>query len=133
MPTAGQYNKFSGLEANLMHIRVKYGDSIAIFIRGDMNASPKNTSRYPLLLNLLEEYNFNRVQSAHSTYHHFTGLNGEFDSDLDVLLHSSFNDILEELKLQICKKVHPLVHSHHDILISKFSLPAKQSCRLYTV
>ena len=47
----------------------------------------------------------------------------QFDSDLDVLLHSNINAVSEQLVFQVCKKVNPLVNSLHDILISSAQLP----------
>ena len=51
------------------------------------------------------------------------GLGGEFDSTLDVILFSVASGIKEILSEQVCKNVHPLVSSHHDLLISKLFLP----------
>ena len=88
-----------------------------------MNPSIKNSFRYPLLSNLINKYQLKRTKSFHPTYHHSTGLNGEFDSDLDVLLYSDRHDVCEALKEQICRNLHPLVNSHHDILMSMIPLP----------
>ena len=127
MLTAGHDELFvvsmSALESTIGHAKEKFGEDTALFIRGDMNASEKNTARFSLLLSLMEKFDLKRVKSVHFTYHHFLGLGGEFDSDLDVLLSSNSPGIHEVLQLQICKNDHLLVQSHHDVLISGAFLP----------
>ena len=83
-PTAGLDDAFVAAFADLE----SYSEDTLIFLGGDMNASIKNSFRYPLLSNLINKYQSKRTKSFHPTYHHSTGLNGEFDSDLDVLLYS---------------------------------------------
>ena len=57
----------------------------------------------------------------------------QFDSDLDVLLHSNINAVSEQFIFQVLKKVHPLVNSLHDILISSAQLPVDNGILLDTV
>ena len=88
------------------------------------NVNPKKNSRTTLLSHLQDKYSLNKIRLDHPTYHHFLG-NGEFDSPLDIILDSSsqqspaISEIVTEI---ICKNQNPLVQSHHDIIISKFSL-----------
>ena len=96
------------------------------FIRGDSNVNRKNHNRVALLDQLLRDFSLNRVSIQHSTYHHFVG-GGQFDSDKDVLLQSSKAGENEKVEKIICKKENPLVLSHHDIILSKFSLAARKS------
>ena len=101
----------------------RFGEDTVVFIRGDMNVSDKNSSRTPLLSHIMSKHSLTRVSLLHPSYHHFIGEGGEFDSHLDVLLHSSHSEVREILEEQICKKEHPLVNSHHDLLVSKAFLP----------
>ena len=130
MPTAGHEEDFvsslSDLDFTISSARDEYGADLVFFIRGDMNASMKNTSRYCLLQNFLEKHNLIRAASVHPTYHHFIGIGGEFDSDLDVLLFSNCDQVCETLIKQICKNENPLIDSHHDLLLSEASLPSIQ-------
>ena len=92
MPTAGKDDQFlsalSALDLLLTDIYDKHDGKSPIFIRGDCNASSKNTLRSNLLGHFLVKHNLLRVDINHKTYHHFVG-NGLFDSDLDVLLFSN--------------------------------------------
>ena len=80
MPTAGQDDQFvvslSAIESAIVLAKEKAGEDTALFIHGDMNASEKNTARFPLLLSLMEKFDLNRIISDHFTYHHFLGLAG---------------------------------------------------------
>ena len=135
MPTAGLEDQFMGalsdLDSLIISIKEKYNIGNRIFIRGDMNVSSKNESRLPLLNQFMLRHNLNRVSNLHPTYHHFVGLGGEFDSDLDVILYPNEDSSHESFVAQLCKNQDPLIHSHHDILISKLSLPnlEKEPCQ----
>ena len=51
--------------------------------------------------------------------------NGKHDGHIDVLLHStSAEGLNEELISILCIKDNPLFFSHHDMILSSFSLPA---------
>ena len=45
------------------------------------------------------------------------------DSNLDVLLYSKKHNVGEVVLDIICKHSHPLVLSHHDVILSKFTIP----------
>ena len=126
MPTAGLEEQFvealSILDSVICEVYDNFGEDIPIFVRGDMNVSERNVARTPLLSHISSKFNLSRVPLSHSSYHHFTGY-GEFDSTLDVLLHSSHKGVSETLIEQICKHEHPLILSHHDLLVSQIFLP----------
>ena len=63
---------------------------------------------------------------SHPTYHHFLG-DGVFDSQLDVILYTSSPLSSESVTEIVCKLENPLVHSHHDLILSRFSLG---TCRI---
>ena len=125
MPTSGKEVQFvsaiSCLDSCIDDILEKYPEA-EVFVRGDANVNPKNTSRSSLFSHFLSKYSLNKVQLDHPTYHHFLG-NGEFDSFLDVILHSSKLTKSEIVTEIICKNKNPLVQSHHDIILSRFNLP----------
>ena len=60
------------------------------------------------------------------TYHHFLG-EGTFDSQLDVILHSTSSLNSESVTEVICKLRNPLIQSHHDLIVSSFSLAHKKT------
>jgi hypothetical protein len=70
---------------------------------------------------MLTKHDLQRVPISHPTYHHFVG-NGQFDSDLDLLLYTNTPGCAESLSQIFCKLEHPLVDSAHDLILSKFSL-----------
>ena len=127
LPTAGKEIQFvsamSSLDNCLEEVLERHPE-IRIFVRGDANVNPKKNSRTTLLSHLQDKYSLNKIRLDHPTYHHFLG-NGEFDSPLDIILDSSsqqspaISEIVTEI---ICKNQNPLFQSHHDIIISKFSL-----------
>ena len=65
-----------------------------------------------------------RLFINHPTYHHFLG-EGKFDSDLDVILYSSEDQVNEELDYIHCKLENAAVDSHHDLIISTASIPGQ--------
>ena len=127
LPTGGRDSEFFDEVANLRfcltEIQEKHPECI-FFLRGDSNVNSNNQRRVSVLKQLLDDFNLNMVEINHKTYHHFVG-NGEFDSNLDVLLHSKKHDVEEVLLEIICKHSNPLVLSHHDIILSRASIPAK--------
>ena len=126
-PTAGKDDAFldalAMLSIQIEDLQEQHGDDCPIFIRGDANASSKNPTRAPIFQQFLLQYKLHRVRIDHNTYHHFVG-NGEFDSDLDVILLSNLATTSERVNDILCKNVNPLVNSHHDLIVSSFSLPA---------
>ena len=123
LPTAGLEEQFiealSVLDTAIIDISEQF-DDIHLFIRGDMNISERNPARAPLLSHFLSKFSLTRVPLHHPSYHHFVG-DGGFDSSLDVLLYSNKPGASETLLHQICKHHHPLVYSHHDLLISRMT------------
>ena len=125
LPTAGQDSYFiaelSKLRIILDELIIKYSDPI-IFIRGDANSSSKNRFRSTLFSSLCKDYTLTRIPINHFTYHHFVG-GGLYDSDLDVILHSTVTGAHEELTSIHCRNEEPSVDSHHDLLVSEATLP----------
>ena len=123
LPTAGRDTEFVEEMVKLGNciedLLEKYQDAI-LFIRGDANVNPKNLTRCKILERFCEQWDLVSPAVHHPTYHHFTG-QGAYDSQLDILLHSK--TVTEDLTKIICKLTNPLVTSHHDILLSSFSLP----------
>ena len=97
----------------------KYPEA-SIYIRGDLNAIPKDKNRKIIFKKLCDDLDLAETTVEHPTYHHFLG-DGRSDSQLDVLLHSKKSS--ETLLKIICKLENPLVTSHHDALLSSFLLP----------
>ena len=126
MPTSGKDDAFmedlAMLHIFLQEAKEKYL-SCPIFLRGDFNVNRNNLNRSSLLNHLISDHALSAVSIPHPTYHHFTG-NGSFDSNLDCLLHSSSLLHTEKIITIHCKLQDPLVNSHHDIIISTFSLIA---------
>ena len=123
LPTAGQEVQFvsalASLDNCLGDLLNKHQD-IQIFLRGDANVNPKNIARKSLFQHFLSKFSLLSVHLGHPTYHHFMG-SGAFDSSLDVLLHNCPPNT-ETLTQVICKLNNPLIQSHHDVIISSFSL-----------
>ena len=126
LPTAGKEEDFisslAALNIIIEDILEKTDGECPIFIRGDGNSSSKNTSRSVLLNHLITQHSLQKLPIKHNTYHHFIG-NGQFDSDLDIVLFSNLPGCSETLSEVICKNTNPLIDSHHDIVVSSFSLP----------
>ena len=95
-----------------------------IYIRGDGNVNPKNSSRVILLQQLIRDYNLIKSDTGHNTYHHVVG-DGLYDSDIDILLHISEQNVSEDICEIICKNDDPTILSHHDIILSNFSIPTQ--------
>ena len=105
LPTSGKETEFlealAVLDNTLDEITAKYPNA-CVFIRGDANVNPKNATRAPLLAHFCRDHKLFDVDLAHNTYHHFTG-EGKFDSNIDVLLHSNINHVVEEVTEILCK------------------------------
>ena len=129
LPTAGQEVQFVSALASLDNCLVDLlnkHDDLQVFIRGDANVNPKNRPRASLLEHFLSKFSLLKVETGHQTYHHFMGM-GTFDSQLDVILHTKSNLCSESLTRIICKLDNPLVQSHHDLILSSFSLATSAS------
>ena len=125
LPTAGKDSEFlSDLASMRIFIeRVQHEHpAAAVFVRGDCNASQKNTSRHIIFSDFCSNLDLIRVQLHHNTYHHFMG-QGRSDSELDVILYSNRPGIHEKLVTICCKHDNPEVDSHHDLLLSVSSIP----------
>ena len=125
-PTAGQEEIFAETLATLtifIEDIFENGDGeTPIFIRGDANASSRNLTRSEIFNHFLTRHNFQRLAIHHPTYHHFIG-NGHFDSDLDVILFTTTPGQSESLQSVICKQNNPLINSHHDLIVTSFTIP----------
>ena len=125
LPTSGQESEFIAEITKLSEFiedLCEQHPGLLIFIRGDSNVNMNNKAR----LNIFNEFKFNlnlaQVQIGHKTYHHFLG-EGLFDSNIDVIIHSQANDIHEEVTAVLCQDDYPCINSHHDPIVSTFSLP----------
>ena len=127
LPKAGRDSEYveelSNLHQLLLDLSISHPET-PIYIRGDMNTNPKNLMRSNLYAKLCKDFNLLETPILHPTYHHFTG-NGMSDSTIDVLLHSvNAGEILCGMQ---CKLQDPMNLSHHDVLVSRFTL---DPCRL---
>ena len=104
-------------------IREKYNHP-AIFIRGDGNCNPNNISRFNVFANFIRDYDFCRVDISHPTYHHFVG-EGRYDSNIDLIMYSRQEYVTETITQVMCKLYHPEFITHHDLILSRFSLPTE--------
>ena len=125
MPTHGKDPEFISELASLKNcideVTRSHKDPL-IFIRGDGNCNPKNIPRYQVLNHFIKEYGLTQVKICHPTYHHFVG-NGQYDSNIDIILHTASEGVSEIVTNIICRNDHPEISSHHDIIISELSLP----------
>ena len=125
LPTAGKDSEFiselADLQNCLEEIIIVYNDPV-IYIRGDGNVNEKNTRRVSLLKHFIRNFNFKQIKIIHPTYHHFTG-EGNYDSNIDILLHSDMDSVSENISLIKCKLENPEILSHHDIILSNFTIP----------
>lgn len=125
LPTSGQESQFLEDLSNLSMVMDELHDAhpaAQFYLRGDFNASLRNTKRSDLLSHFCNEKNLLDVPIHHPTYHHFLG-NGQSDSYLDKLLYPKAA-LYPEVLLDIhCKLSNPLINSHHDMIFSSWSLP----------
>ena len=82
-----------------------------------------------LLANFLEDFSLSQVPLHHPTYHHFVG-DGKYDSNIDILLHSKLDNVSEVVTNIMCIKNNPEISSHHDVILSEFSLPSQEPTSL---
>ena len=126
LPTAGKDTEFVEeilkIENCVEKLLEKHEDAV-LYIRGDANVNHNNITRNKILKRFCDKWNLVSSEVNHPTYHHFVG-QGKSDSQLDVLLHSEM--AIESLTQVICKLSNPLVTSHHDVLLSSFSLKSKK-------
>ena len=129
LPTHGQDTEFvselTNLRNSLEDLCQEY-DQPSIYIRGDANVNKKNIKRVDIFESFKNHFNLVQVDIEHKTYHHFVG-EGRFDSNVDVILHTRAHPLLEvapeHVAAILCQKINPAIHSHHDILLTEFTLP----------
>ena len=68
----------------------------------------------------MHEEQFTKIFTAHPTYHHFVG-NGKSDSYLDKVL-VLIPKAVEVIETIICGHSDPLVASHHDIVLTNWTI-----------
>ena len=128
MPTQGKDSEFVSDLAELRNcldeLIARYTD-LVLYIRGDGNVNSNNTVRVTLLKQLISDYNLVQTVTGHNTYHHFVG-NGMYDSDIDILLHTSDDNVDETVTKIMCKHDNPDILSHHDVILSSFTIPIKE-------
>ena len=128
LPTAGRDGDWLAclveLEDHVLSYIEQYDGHLATFLRGDFNASSKNTTRSAFLSAMISRLELAKVRIDHLTYHHFCG-GGASDSDLDLLLYGG-EGATESLVEYQCKLQHPLIFSHHDLIISTCVIPPLQ-------
>ena len=124
LPTSGKDTEFiealSMLKLFIGDMLDKYKDPI-FFIKGDSNVNPKNKSRSLLLKLVQQEYNLQRLQLQHNSYHHFVG-HGESDSEIDIIMYSGSPFAQENLLSIFCKLEYPQIDSCHDIIETEICL-----------
>ena len=125
LPTSGRDTDFTEevvkLDNCLQTLSEKHPEAL-IYIRGDANVNRKNTIRKIIFEKFCQDWDLDETKILHPTYHHFVG-DGMYDSQLDVLLFSRSSNSKETLIKIHCKLDNPLLTSHHDALLSTFSLP----------
>ena len=127
LPTSGKESEFVSELASLYNcleeLKDLYDDPI-VFIRGDGNCNPNNTLRFSLLTRFITDHSLRQIDVSHPTYHHFVG-EGRFDNNIDIILCSNHNLVEEQVTQILCKFDNPEISSHHDIILSEFSLPSQ--------
>ena len=127
LPTSGKEAEFvediSKLQIFLEDLLMK-DPELLIFIRGDSNVNSKHTTRLKIFQSFMSNFNLASLSIGHNTYHHFLG-NGLFDSDIDVILYPKNETSFEKLDRVYCKTDYPCIESHHDAIVSTFTLPPR--------
>ena len=127
LPTSGKEDEFVDELTNLrifIEDQVNKHPDILVFIRGDSNVNEKHVARSKIFENFKTNLNLTSLPTGHKTYHHFLG-NGLFDSAIDVILCTKSKPINEQIEQILCKNDHLWIKSHHDAIISTFTLPLK--------
>ena len=126
-PTSGKESEFLGeiseLRATIEELKDRYKD-LLIYIRGDSNVNRNNKQRSKIFTDFCSKLQLVRVQTNHNTYHHFIG-DGVFDSDIDVILHSTEVKFGEEVQQIFCSHDYPVVNSSHDPILSSTKIPSQ--------
>ena len=125
LPTSGRDENFVVALAALTAVMESALDEhpgVPVYVRGDANVNPSNLPRLQLLTSFIAQFNLQNLPLNHPTHHHFVG-DGDFDTQLDVLLSNSTPDQAESLLHVVCGKENPLILSHHDLIVSTFLCP----------
>ena len=125
LPTHGKDSEFVSDLAELRNCLDELNNRLTrpiLYIRGDGNINSNNTARSALLQQLLRDYSLTRTDIGHTTYHHFVG-GGMYDSNIDLLLHTCEENTSEYVCSIVCVNENPAVLSHHDVILSEFSVP----------
>ena len=123
LPTHGHDVEFVTELANLRNCLdnlIDDYDNPLIYLRGDGNVNIKNVTRVKLLDSLVSAYKLSKSNMHHKTYHHFVG-GGQFDSNVDIILHPTA--MTETVTSVLCKLKYPAISSHHDVILSSFKIP----------
>ena len=126
LPTSGQEIQFleqlAELKMTIDEITLNHPGSI-LYLRGDSNVNPNNKKRAKIFASFCEELSLSNIQINHKTYHHFLG--GDlFNSNIDVILQSSSAPFPEKLLKIFCQDDFPQIDSHHDAILTTFSIPS---------
>ena len=127
LPTSGKELEFI---EEITRLRIYIEDLInndpdlLVFIRGDSNVNVNQVARTKTFDNFKTTLGLLSLPIGHKTYHHFIG-NGLFDSAIDVILYTKSTSVSEQLEQVYCRHDHPYIRSHHDAIVSTFSLPVK--------
>ena len=129
LPTLGQESQFIEELSKLSNTMEELEDlhpQAPIFLRGDFNVNCKIKTRKNLLEHFSDKHNLLHVMIEHPTYHHFLG-GGTSDSFLDKIMFSNHLPHPEVLLSIICKLTNPLIDSHHDMILSTWTLPDEET------
>ena len=134
LPTHGKDSEFVSDLAEMRNcldeLHNRFTDPV-IYIRGDGNVNDNNKVRVSLLRQLVTDYKLTKTEIGHATYHHFVG-NGIYDSRIDILLHSTSENVTESVSSILCTNDHPELLSHHDVILSNFAIPTEKQPMLTT-
>ena len=125
LPTSGLESEFVEEISELrtfVEEHLEKNPECSLYIRGDSNVNSNHTTRIQILRDFLRTTHLRNIDIGHKTYHHFLG-NGVFDSNIDVILCSKTCEHPEQVEKVFCKFDHPSIASHHDLILSSFSLP----------
>ena len=125
LPTSGKEAEFieeiSKLRIFIEDLMIKHPD-LLIFIRGDSNVNSNHATRLKIFEDFKSSLNLLSLALGQKTYHHFVN-NGIFDSDIDVILYSKCGITEEHIDRVLCRNDFPSIASHHDAIVSSFTLP----------
>ena len=123
LPTHGRDSEFAEALATLDSCVSDFIENFSgpIYLRGDFNVNPQNTSRVNLLNFFCTKFSFSSLDFGHPSHHHFTD-GGLADSQLDLLLYRGPPAPAESLTSLTCSLTDTSVNSHHDLIISTFPL-----------